>query len=103
MTPTEQIQMLKALYKNELPFSNATMETVKSFMQNKEHSNISAKSGWLPDYNGTEIGWWIGWRMQNDSPLFFATRLRKPKNLENKDFLACRISLTLKHLDTLNP
>jgi beta-lactamase class D len=99
ITPIEQIKMLQALYENKLPFSKSTMEIVKSFMRSKEHIGIYAKSGWIENDNGTEIGWWIGWKLQGKLPVFFATRIKKPKSLESKDFLSCRMSLTLKHLD----
>lgn len=35
VSPKDQIRMLVKLYKNELPFSRASMDTVKSFMCNE--------------------------------------------------------------------
>lgn len=103
ITPIEQIEMLTRLYKDELPFSKNTMQTVKSFMPSKDHPNIYAKTGLKPNDNGTDIGWWVGWKILEDkSPLFFATRLRKPSKLENKDFADCRISMTLDYLKKRN-
>lgn len=101
VTPIEQINMLKSLYNNELPFSKNTMETVKSFMQNKDKPNIYAKTGLLDNYNGERIGWWVGWIIKDQSPLFYATRLRQAASNPTEDFAVCRQHLTLKFMNGL--
>lgn len=76
ISPLEQIEFLVRLYRNELPFSPQTMDTVRRIMvvdRTPEHT-IRAKTGWgiLPDGH---VGWWVGWVEKGDEVYFFATVL----------------------------
>lgn len=91
VSPKDQIRMLVKLYKNELPFSRASMDTVKSFMCNE---NTCGKTGWTQK-DGRHIGWWIGYvDSSKNSPLFFATRISKSIKNDMGNFLECRKSIT---------
>jgi beta-lactamase class D len=76
ISPLEQIEFLVRLYRNELPFSTRTMETVKRIMlvDRRPEYTIRAKTGWgiLPDGH---VGWWVGWVQKGADAYFFATVL----------------------------
>ena len=95
VSPIEQINMLIKLYKDELPFSEEVMDTVKSFMLVRDNNEIRTfgKSG-MTESSGQNIGWWIGYREFPDRPIFFATRIIKSIDEELNDFIACRKLIT---------
>ena len=91
VSPQEQIEMLVKLYKNELPFSQSSMDTVKGFMRD---GTTYGKTGWTQQ-NGNHIGWWIGYIEKPESkPLFFATRLVKNVDEDLGNFAQCRKTIT---------
>jgi beta-lactamase class D len=91
VSPKEQIKMLVKLHKNELPFSQSSMDVVKDFMRD---GNIYGKTGWTQQ-GGNHIGWWIGYVQRPSSkPLFFATRLVKNVDEDLGNFLLCRKTIT---------
>ncbi|WP_435641580.1 penicillin-binding transpeptidase domain-containing protein [Micavibrio aeruginosavorus] len=101
VSPREQIEMLRKLYADTLPFSTQTMQTVKAFMRHEEHDGrISfGKTGWTRQ-NGNHVGWWVGYIIgEADAPIFFATRLQKPTDEPLGDFLPCRKSITWDVMD----
>ena len=100
VSPKEQIELLKALYRNELPFSRESMDLVKSFMKDKKDNATFGKTGWTSE-NNKHLGWWVGWQMKDNSPIFFATRIWRDKNLPLGDFVACRKSITAVSLSRL--
>lgn len=91
VSPQEQIEMLVKLYKNELPFSQSSMDAVKDFMRD---GNTYGKTGWTQQ-GENHIGWWIGYVENPESkPLFFATRLIKNVDEDLGNFAQCRKIIT---------
>jgi beta-lactamase class D len=93
----EQINMLRKLYKNDLPFSNETMEAVKLLMKYEETPNyiVRAKTGASLI---EEHGWFIGWVEERDEVFYFATNIMM-KDTMDEDFLNSRIDITYDILD----
>lgn len=90
----EQIQFLKKLYLNDLPFSQRNINILKDIMTHEDNEKyiIKAKTGLL--LKPGVMGWWVGWLKvkKTDNVYFFATNLVKEQF--NKDFSSARINLT---------
>lgn len=95
VSPVNQVSFLKAFYREELPFSPGTYQTVKNLLisETEENYTISGKTGWT-NRDNKDIGWWIGYVEKEENTWFFATRISKDLAAENPDFSACRIKIT---------
>ena len=82
----EQVEFLKALYKEELPVSQRTQRVVKEVMVLEETPayKLSAKTGGGPLGEDKALGWFVGYLETKGNVYFFATQIEGP------DFLAIR-------------
>lgn len=73
----EQIEMLKKIYKNDLEFSQRSMDIVKQIMiyDQTEAYIIRAKTGWAMR-GEDQIGWFIGYVEKGSDVYFFGTNLQ---------------------------
>ena len=96
ITPQEQIQFLRRLYSNELPFSGRTLAMVKDIMvvEQTPDYRIRAKTGWAL---AEEIGWYVGYVEQNNNVYFFATNI----DMRDQADLNMRLEITRRSLATL--
>lgn len=96
----EQIELLKRLYKNELPLSQRNMEIVKTIMiQDKRDAyTLRGKTGWAVTAT-QNVGWYVGYVEKGGNVYFFATNIVSP--LGHKDFLRARTEITLDVLKYL--
>lgn len=100
VSPIHQIDLLKKLYKNDLPFKKKYQKMVVETMFNgsNQYGDIYGKTGWT-SYNNLRIGWWVGYiELKNQGPIFFATRIKKLKSLETGNFGAARKEITFEVL-----
>jgi len=76
----EQLDFLKKLYRNELPFRVADQRLVKDVMivEAGREWILRAKTGW----SGT-IGWWVGWVEHPEGPVFFALNIDTPNRADD--------------------
>lgn len=77
VSPREQVDFLSRLHQGDLPFSVATMATVKAMMvaeQTEEHV-IRAKTGLVVLPQGENVGWWVGTVERGGRVHVFATVL----------------------------
>jgi beta-lactamase class D len=76
ITPKEQIDFLRRLYQNDLPFDQRTIDLVKDITIAEQTPNyvLRAKTGWATSVT-PNIGWYVGYLEQNDNVYFFATNL----------------------------
>lgn len=85
ITAREQIEFLRKLYADELPFSQRNMDIVKDIMIREQTDTyvFRHKTGWAnsPD---PDIGWLVGWVEQEDKPWFFAMNIDIRKNEDAK-------------------
>lgn len=90
----EQVEFLKKLYHNELPFSQRPMDIVKNIMLQEDTLGykLRAKTGW-GSQDGKEIGWLVGWIETQDNVYFFATNIEMPKPA-SENFPASRKIIT---------
>jgi len=76
ITPAQQIEFLKSLYKNELPFSQRSIDLVKDILINEKTGEyiLRAKTGWSAG-KGPDIGWWVGYIETKDNVYFFVNNM----------------------------
>ncbi len=77
ITPRQQIDFLRKVHAEELPFDARTYALTKAIMVREDTLGhvLRAKSGWAEGDNGS-IGWYVGWVEAKDrAPYFFATRI----------------------------
>jgi beta-lactamase class D len=102
ITPQQQIQFLRRLFNNELPFSERSLAIVKNIIivEQTPDYTLRSKTGWVgfPDRQITpQIGWDVGYLERGDNVYFFATTL----DINNDDDAALRTALTRLCLEDL--
>jgi beta-lactamase class D len=101
ITPQQQIQFLRRLYNDDLPFSARSLTIVKDIMiiEQTPDYTIRGKTGLVgfPPIENTRIGWYVGYLEQNDNVYFFATNI----NIRSSDDVDKRIELTRRCLRDL--
>jgi len=94
ITPSEQIQFLRRLYNNDLPFSLASLSLVKDIMVVEQTPDyiIRAKTGvaGFGQQVTPQIGWYVGYLEKNKNVYFFATNI----DIRSKNDISARIELT---------
>lgn len=101
ISPEEQIDFLKRLHDNDLPFSKRTVEIVKEIMIAKDTLNyvIRAKSGWA-DESQRIVGWYVGY-IEKDNNTYYFSNCIQSSDLNHKDFAKARIDITYAILKEL--
>jgi len=76
ISPLEQVEFLKRLYSNELPFSKRNLEIVKDIMINDQTDNyvLRGKTGWGIN-SRADVGWYVGYLEENGNVYFFANNI----------------------------
>lgn len=76
ITPRQQVEFLKKLYTNELPFSKRALDTVKEIMIVEQGANyiLRAKTGWTARVN-PQIGWFVGYLEKGEDVYIFAVNI----------------------------
>ncbi|ARN73377.1 class D beta-lactamase [Oceanicoccus sagamiensis] len=76
----EQIDFLKKVYNEQLPFSTEHHGIVKHIMlvEQGDDWRLCAKTGWEGRY-----GWWVGWVEWPTGPVFFALNIDTPNRKED--------------------
>jgi len=75
----EQIDILKELYRNTLPFKVEHQRLVKDLIIIEAGRDwiLRGKTGWAFDFE-PQIGWFVGWIETPDGPVFFALNIDMP-------------------------
>jgi beta-lactamase class D len=81
ITPNQQVEFLQRLERNDLPFSQRTLDLVKDIMivERTPDYTLRGKTGWVASVT-PNIGWFVGYLEQNDNTYFFATNITMPSN-----------------------
>jgi bla regulator protein BlaR1 len=82
ISPIEQVQLLKAFYRNEFGFKNKNVQTLKEVIQleEKNDAHLSGKTG-TGSVNGKNVnGWFIGYVETKKNTYFFATNIQNENN-----------------------
>lgn len=95
ISPINQIEILKGIYEETLPFSKSHFKSLKEIMIVKQTENyvLRAKTGWSR-YGGLDTGWWVGYLETKGNTYFFATRIIKDRSDYNPNFSSCRMKIT---------
>ncbi len=80
VSAVEQVNLLKKLYHNDLPFKTEHQRLVKDIMTVEAEKEwiLRAKTGWQGRY-----GWWVGWVEWHSGPVFFALNIDTPNSWED--------------------
>jgi beta-lactamase class D len=103
ISPINQVEFLKKLYEEKLPFSKRNIAIVKKVMiteQNDDYT-IHSKTGWTRE-NDINTGWWVGYIENKNGAYFFATRLLQDRKLNASNFGNCRKEITKSVFRDLN-
>jgi len=101
----QQVDFLRRLYNNDLPFSQRSLDIVKDILivEQTPDYTLRAKAGWvvLPAY---QLGWWVGYLEQNGDVYFFALNIDivKPGDENARMSIASEILRYLGLLDQGN-
>jgi beta-lactamase class D len=73
----EQMEFLKRLYRNDLPFSKRSMGTVKDMMivETKPELHLCGKTGTALRVDSQFVGWFVGYQKVNGNVYIFATNI----------------------------
>lgn len=73
ISPKQQIDFLKRLHDNQLPFSQRSLDIVKDIMTTKDTLDyvIRAKTGW-GGHGKKDVGWFVGYLETNDNVYYFS-------------------------------
>ena len=101
ISPEQQINFLRLLHDNKLPFSQRTMDIEKSIMVAKDSFKyiLRCKTGWGHQDN-KDIGWYIGYLETKDHVYYF-TNCIQTTDTNNKDFGKARIEIVDKIFEDL--
>jgi beta-lactamase class D len=96
----EQVEFLKALYAERLPFSKRSMTIVKDIITLEETPDhkLSGKTGGGPLAEGRFLGWFVGYVEAKGDIYFFATQIEGPTYASVRDE---RINVTKRILADL--
>ncbi len=83
----EQVELLRRLYRNELPFKVEHQRLVKDVMIVEAGRDwiLRAKTGWAARHE-TQHGWWVGWVERgapNAGAVFFALNIDMPHGADD--------------------
>jgi beta-lactamase class D len=101
ITPAQQIDFLKRLYSEELPFSKRSMDIVKEIMVVRDTVDwkLRAKTG-RSERSGMQIGWYIGYLERKGDVYFFSNCIQSDAT-SIPDFIRARVDITYKILADL--
>lgn len=97
ISPKNQVDFLRNLYEENLPFSKQNIDIVKRVMitEQTDEYTIRAKTGWTRE-NNINTGWWTGYIETKKGTYIFATRLLQDRKMNRSDFGSCRKEITKK-------
>jgi beta-lactamase class D len=101
ISPMQQIDLLRRLYHQDLPFSATAMNTVKDIMvtERTDAYVLRAKTGLAILNEDENTGWWVGWVEHGSNVTMFATVLTA--TAPDADFIPARLSVTRDVLQEL--
>lgn len=102
VSPKQQIEFLKLLRNNKLPFSQRSMDIVKDIMIAKDTLGyvVRAKTGWGDD-STKYIGWYVGYVEKGGNVYYFSTCMLT-RGLDDTYIRNARKEITYSILNKLN-
>ena len=101
ISPEQQLDFLKKLHDNKLPFSVSATNTTKKIMIDPTVSDyiLRAKTGWGVE-NGTNIGWYIGY-IEMKKKVYYFVNCIQTKDANNMKFSGARKEIVFQILKKL--
>lgn len=98
----QQIDFLRRLHDDELPFSKKHMATVKSIMKgdSTDAYMMRAKTGWGAQ-DGQEIGWFVGYVETKGNTYYFSNCIQTPSKSPTPLFPKARVDIVYHILEEL--
>jgi beta-lactamase class D len=102
ISPLQQVDFLKRLYTNKLPFSDRSMNEVKNIMLMTDTTNfvLHGKTGW-GEQDNTDIGWFVGYVETHNNVYIFANFVQS-RNPTNPYFEDARKQIVFRIMKDLN-
>ena len=102
INPIQQINFLKKLYENKLPFQQKNIDIVKRIMISEDPTiyKLRCKTGW-GFTDSSQVGWYIGYIEKANEIYFFSTFVQS-KDTTNENFGKCRKEITNSIIRDLN-
>ena len=99
ISANEQVQFLKKLYLDDLPFSQKTIEAVKdiTILERGEDYVLHGKSGWTTDTDPS-TGWFVGWIERGNEASVFALNM----DINDPSQVPARLTITKNILKVLD-
>lgn len=100
VSPNQQIEFLRRLHADKLPFSKSSMDILKDIMivDNKSKYVIRAKTG-SGKQDGKYIGWYVGYVTTKDNAFYFSNCIQTTE--KNPEFNYARTEITKIILDDI--
>lgn len=101
ITPEQQLDFLKRLYENKLPFSRRNLDIVKRLMLVKQNDKaaVRAKDAWA--FEGEKmIGWYVGY-VEAGTDVFLFVNYLECAHDDQSGFGEARMAITYRILDEL--
>lgn len=105
ISPDEQLDIVKKLYNEELPFDKDVIKTVKRILVNEETEDtiLAGKTGTYVDKGIPKVGWYVGYVVTDNTPYVFVTRLEESDAGESRQIAGLKAkSITKDILKELN-
>lgn len=101
ISQVEQIDLLKRLYNEELPFSKRAMKIMKDIfvMEDTLGYKLSGKTGW-GEQDGKQIGWLVGYVERDGNVYYYASNVERDGPFDNA-FPEARVRATREILRRL--
>jgi beta-lactamase class D len=100
--PVEQVEFLKRLYLDDLPFSRRSLNIVKDIMITEKTDDyvLHSKTGWAARAD-KQYGWWIGYIEKDNNVYFFVNNMDINKSGDEKGRIEISKKI-LQHMGILN-
>ncbi|MEI6683589.1 MAG: class D beta-lactamase [Bacteroidota bacterium] len=97
ITPRQQADFIRRLYRETLPLSYPVMKAVKSIMviETTDNYRLSGKTGWAVR-DGNNYGWFVGYLETGGKVYFVATLVEPREQKDVTDFAAARKLITME-------
>lgn len=101
ISPEQQIDFLRKLHDNKLPFSERSMSLVRNIMIRKDTLNYieRGKTGWGVEED-KDIGWYVGYIETKDNVYYFANCI-EATNIDSRTFDQARTKIVYHIFDQL--
>ncbi len=103
ISAVEQIELLRKLHRNALPFKVEHQRLVKDLMliDAGRDTLLRGKTGWAFDVD-PQIGWFVGWVERPQGAVFFAMNMQMPNGAADASKREAIVRAALRGLDALS-